>query len=186
MIKIYRIKISDIDNKRLKKEIIKRIVKDILMENIKSLYNIDTNDIELAIAERGKPYLKDFPNLFFNFSDSKDLIFLAVSDKNIGIDVEYMGRRQNLRYLGILERFFNKEEQDFVLNQDKSLHLNYFTLLWTYKESLLKYIGCGIGKDMQVYTVCFDNGVPYSIYEGSKLRFRNFCFGDYFVSVCYS
>lgn len=94
-----------------------------------------------AFGEHGKPYLTSHEGVFFNISHCKEAVALAVSDREVGVDVE--GRRRFSDNL--LERSFNDEEQHAVKHsQDPEME---FAKIWTRKEAWFKYTGTGILMD---------------------------------------
>ena len=91
-----------------------------------------------AFGEHGKPYLTSHEGVFFNISHCKEAVALAVSDREVGVDVE--GRRRFSDNL--LKRSFNDEEQHAVKHsQDPEME---FAKIWTRKEAWFKYTGTGI------------------------------------------
>ena len=79
---------------------------------------------EILKRESGKPYCRD---LFFNISHSGDFVLLAVSDFEIGIDIEKI-RDVDLK---ISDRCFEEK----VSTKEE------FFSMWTKKESIIKYLG---------------------------------------------
>jgi len=110
---------------------------------------IGNPDIHFNIAEKGKPHLMDYPGIHFNISHSGDLVACAVSNSEIGIDIEHF-RKVNFR---VAERFFSPLEIKDLLELDESLRQNYFFTLWTIKESFLKAIGSGLTRNLNSFTV---------------------------------
>ena len=82
---------------------------DFLSKILKENYNIDK--YELIYNEYGKPFLKD-NKLFFNISHDNNLMVIAISDKNIGIDIEYLTYNRF-----VLKKCFNEKEQHKVNNK---------------------------------------------------------------------
>jgi 4'-phosphopantetheinyl transferase len=106
-----------------------------------------TDDSQLYYGENGKPYLKypivpspgvanELPDAlrFFNISHSGDYAALAVSDREVGIDIE----KTALYSEAAAARCFSPEEREWMNSQDGS-----FSRIWTAKESLMKAIGTG-------------------------------------------
>ncbi|MDO4978862.1 MAG: 4'-phosphopantetheinyl transferase superfamily protein [Candidatus Saccharibacteria bacterium] len=85
--------------------------------------------------EYGKPYLKGNP-VFFSISHSGPYTICAISDQEIGIDLE-----ENVIRDRIVDRFFTTKEQDSVKNNPDS-----FAEIWTLKEAYSKYLGTGLSK----------------------------------------
>ena len=63
----------------------------IALRQILSLYlQIAPQDIEIKFGEFGKPYIKKSSSLFFNMSHAENLTLVAVSNSEVGIDVEFV------------------------------------------------------------------------------------------------
>ena len=84
----------------------------------------------------GKPYLKKI-NKYFNISNTKNISVCVFSDKEIGVDIEYI-RYNEL----VMKRMFTLEECEFVNNSKNKSEI--FTLIWTIKESYSKLLGLGL------------------------------------------
>ena len=111
--------------------------------------NIAPEILEISEDENGKPYIPDCP-VHFNFSHCENMLALAFSDEEIGIDIE----RIRPISLTILKRFFSEEEQKYVLghepdessftkSEDKEI-LERFYRIFTLKEAICKKSGIGI------------------------------------------
>jgi 4'-phosphopantetheinyl transferase len=88
----------------------------------KNVYNLKNFDIEIVDK---KPYFKSREK-FFSISHSKNIILVAFSDKNIGVDIEYV---ENRDYKPILERY-NVNIENPTLDD--------FYKFWTTFESKIK------------------------------------------------
>lgn len=109
----------------------------------------------------GKPYLDN--GLYFNISHSKNVIVCVISDKEIGIDIEY------LRYSdSVIRKCFNDKEKNVSLNNKEI-----FTIIWTIKESYVKLLGIGL---------------EYGLSNVDSFSLRNNVivkkFNDFIVSIC--
>ncbi|MCR4687475.1 MAG: 4'-phosphopantetheinyl transferase superfamily protein [Lachnospiraceae bacterium] len=59
-------------------------------------YGLSDNDVrslKVAYKEHGKPYLPDYSSIHYNISHSEDLVVLATSNEEIGVDVLYRSRK---------------------------------------------------------------------------------------------
>ncbi len=116
----------------------------------------------------GKP-CKD--NYYFSLSHSNDYVVLGVSDSEIGVDIE-MKRSRNPKLADYVfsdsEKATLKEEMDFYR-------------LWTSKESLVKYVGFGIDRDLKLIPALPLNGKK--TYVGKNAYAINF---DYKENYCIS
>ena len=90
------------------------------------------------IAERGKPYLHDTPDLFFNLSHCRTVVACVLHGSEVGVDVECRRPYQ----ASFIRRVFSAEEQEQIYNS-KDPQLT-FVQLWTCKEAYVKYTGTGI------------------------------------------
>ena len=91
-----------------------------------------------SFGKHGKPYMTNYEGIYFNISHCNEAVAVAVSDHEVGIDVE--GRRKFSD--GLLQRAFNDEEQAIIHSSDDNQ--KEFACLWTRKEAWFKYTGTGI------------------------------------------
>lgn len=101
---------------------------------------------EFTYSENGKPYLRDYNKIFFCMSHCKNAVCCAVSDSEIGIDIESI---RELRP-AVVRRVCSEEERATV--ERAKLPNREFIRLWTMKEAYLKLTGKGIGTDMRTIT----------------------------------
>ena len=86
---------------------------------------------ELTYNEYGKPYAKN--GVFFSISHSSNIVALATSDYEVGLDVEAILKKD----LSFLANIFHD-------NELKGASLEDTYVLWCNKESLSKCIGRGL------------------------------------------
>lgn len=160
-------------NKRTKSENIKinSIVGCVIRKYLlKKIFNIPFENQEIVKNEQGKPFLKNYQDIYFNVSHSQHYVACAISNREIGIDIQsiipYNPKIANYIFsnneLAILQSSTNKD--------------NYFTTLWTQKESAVKLIGCGMAfhhkqdfSNIQTKTISFKNYIiSYSVYKNKK------------------
>lgn len=107
---------------------------DLLRECLKKNFNI--SDYEIIYNEYNKPYLKN-EKIYFNISHDNGTTVLVVSDKEIGVDVEYFTYKES-----VVRKYFTNNEQNEILN---STNKEYdFTRIWVMKEAFIKMKGIGI------------------------------------------
>ena len=132
---------------------------------LKKYWNLTSEDYRIDRGEKGKPFIVGVENVFFNISHSGDYVVCAVSDREIGIDIE---KRAKAR-MEVAGRFFHGEEvaQLKMLAEDKQdqLFFNY----WSVKESFLKYIGTGLARPLNSFIVSFSGGGVSLFERGNKL-----------------
>lgn len=119
----------------------------------------------------GKPYFASL-NCFFSISHSNNTVAVALSDKPIGIDIEFVNEHRDI--LALSERFFAPEEHQAML-QSKNACEDFF-VLWTKKEALTKIRGEGLSG------ICHAEPLKFGY------NFATFCLQDSsekaYVSVC--
>ncbi len=90
--------------------------------------------------EYGKPYLVQGP--FFSISHCKQAILVAISDREIGVDVESIRRADD----SLVRRTMNEAEQARIASAPDPQRA--FIALWTRKEAVVKMRGTGILDDL--------------------------------------
>lgn len=126
------------------------------------------------LREGGKPHVKESPfPLFFSVTHTENHLFIAVSDREVGIDAENVHR--SINYLPILRRFSLREQQEIVCAQDFLAH-------WTVKESIVKWLGGTLSRDLR--KIEYVQGTP--IYNGSPIRatVSTRRYGDLHIAIC--
>jgi phosphopantetheine--protein transferase-like protein len=115
--------------------------------------NYDLQSLIIETTPSGKPYLKDYPNLFFNLSHTDNLILIAIANSPVGVDVEKNERNADKE--AIIKHFFSEKEQQTFFSQPEELRQLAFVKGWTRKEAILKATGEGLSK-MNDYEVSFE------------------------------
>lgn len=132
-------------------------------------FNIKLSKDIIKYNEYNKPYLEN-ENIYFNISHSKDLIAIVISDKECGIDIEYIDYEKDLSK--IIKKVLSKKERfiyKFKINKHK-----YFYKLWTIKEAYYKALGTGIKYNQLHENVSYNNIKSYIYKDNNK---------KYYVSV---
>lgn len=122
----------------------------------------------LQFNDTGKPYYPNGP--FFNISHSGKYIVMAVSDKEIGVDIE-----ENIeKDMSSLIRIFNEAEAKMLRE-----HTDFY-YLWCAKESLSKCIGTGIAKIKELPALPL-NGLK--TFKGIDYQCQTFIFDKHIISI---
>ena len=96
----------------------------------------------IAVTERGKPFLRNHPHIYFNISHCPKGCVVGVSEAPIGVDV------QDIRaFSPRLVQFCCSQEEQTRIAQSTQPEAE-FTKIWAMKESYLKYKGCGIIRNL--------------------------------------
>ena len=113
--------------------------------------------------EKGKPYLdKDY----ISISHSGEYVVVAISEKEIGVDI------QKIEYREKVVSLFSEEVKD--------AHM--FTRLWALKESYGKYLGIGLNKE--ILKKDFSEFVYDDLFILDKLFFCVKEIEDYICAIC--
>lgn len=108
---------------------------------------------EFVYNKFGKPFLLNMP-IYFSLSHCKDVVACAVSEHEVGIDVENIVPYNS----NVAQRVCNVAELD-VLQNSKNKDAD-FIRLWTKKEAISKYEGLGL-----------------------SLSFNNIMISDYYITT---
>jgi len=126
---------------------------------VKEEYGIE-EAVEFGYNENGKPFLKDYPHIHFNLSHCKKAAACAVSDNEVGVDV------QETRPVSdkVAKRVLTEAEYEkFKVAQIPD---DYFCEIWTIKESFLKRTGQGIRVDLR--TISEESITDRTVYRGDS------------------
>ena len=72
-------------------------------------------NIEIVYNEHGKPYLKN-NELYFNLSHDRNMTVLVTSNKEIGVDLEYLTYKPS-----VVNKYFTPREQEIIKNSKNKL-----------------------------------------------------------------
>jgi phosphopantetheinyl transferase len=90
------------------------------------------NPVSLNYDVHGKPFLENSSE-FISISHSKDILALAISSKNIGIDIEMLSDKAEK----VKNKFLSKKELTALINGQNII----YTIYWSAKEVLYKLNG---------------------------------------------
>ncbi len=151
--------------------------------------HICSEDIEnhLDKNEYGKPYLKDYPHIHFNISHAGDIAICAISNQQIGADVEILKDF----HTSIFRKVFTDEEKAFydkmAVTEEKSKE--WFFRFWTLKEARIKHAGLGLSMSLTSFSFTFDlTADPYTIQCSDKdvYCWQQILEEKYVLSICSS
>ncbi len=149
---------------------------------------LDKADIKFKQNVYGKPFLIE-DKIFFNISHSSNMVVVAVSQKLVGVDVERIANHN----LNIANRCFDKREQDYIFSvKDEQQIKKRFYVIWTLKESYLKFKGVGLSQKLDSFLVHISDGGKVEVISDLKknskmpLLCNSFFFeiNDYVISCC--
>lgn len=143
-----------IKSKDYKSEIAKinyLVSRAILNLTLKGLLEKGINDLIVKRDKNNKPYLENTIGLKFNISHTEGLVLLAISKREVGIDVEKINFK--FEFKDILENCFTRDE---IINIDNNIIS--FYRYWTAKEAYLKCDGIGLIRNLkEIEIISFEN-----------------------------
>lgn len=126
------------------------LARTLLRRRLGDSLNVNPTALVFANGERGKPHMVT-PDLarppHFNLSHSGDVVVLAVSPTEVGVDVESMREVANAERLA--RRFFSPAEHKIVHGLKVADRGHAFLRIWTQKEAYLKATGLGVGMPLR-------------------------------------
>ena len=125
----------------------------------KALKRLSVGEYTIEYRGNEKPALKSDSGLYFNISHSGDFVALALSDKEVGCDIQEI-RPYNPK---VTKRNYCEKETEYIENSENKDES--FIRLWALKESVLKFDGSGIAGGLSNY--------DFSPYVGDE-NFRAF------------
>jgi phosphopantetheine--protein transferase-like protein len=141
-------------------------------------------DFTIGVKEKGKPFFINNKEVCFSISHSKHYVAIVIDNQEVGADIEEI--RQGKK--SIAERFFAKEENDYLNNYKEDAYDKAFTQLWTMKESFVKQNGEGIADNFNTKKIVpkqfsFETTISYG---DLKIYSKFIEDKNLFFSICYS
>ena len=141
------------------------------------------NSVDIRIiAEKGeKPFIKNpETSVRFNISHSGQWVVIALSNEELGIDIEKID--MSFDYINLLEEHFTQAEQEFIA--DAEIPAAAFYYLWTRKEALIKAIGTGLQDSLKEVSALDEVVFPHM--SEKKWKIKSFSLrSDYPVALAY-
>ncbi|MBB6714148.1 4'-phosphopantetheinyl transferase family protein [Clostridium gasigenes] len=178
-----RIKVNKFVNKNDK---IQTIVADILIrDQLIKKFNIRNENISFNKNTYGKPYVEKIQNFNFNISHSGEFVVVAISEHEIGIDIEKIN---SIEYFDIAKNFFSNEEVRYIICPNEQESLERFYEVWTLKEAYIKFNGKGLSIPLNSFTIFFDKDNSIKVVDRNE--YNNHIFNQinilpgYKLSLC--
>ena len=155
----------------------------LLLKKLLEEENIDEPIIETE--KDGKPYISNYEDVHFNMSQSNRMVACAISDREIGIDIE---KKDPLIDLKIADTFFINGEYQTVKKSEDSI--DEFFKYWVLKESYMKYTGLGFLLKTDSFEIIDDedgfkvkNQNPNLKEDEDKIKFSLFDLNPYKLAI---
>lgn len=111
----------------------------------KHLRDLSVENYTVKYHKNKKPRLICDKDLYFNISHSGDYVVLALSDSEVGCDVQEI----KLYNQKLIKRCYCDNEISLIENSENKQEL--FISLWALKESILKFKGDGVTGGLSTY-----------------------------------
>ncbi|MCI8285178.1 MAG: 4'-phosphopantetheinyl transferase superfamily protein [Firmicutes bacterium] len=146
-------------------------------------YEYLPENLRILRTKAGKPYLADYPDVYFSISHTRNIWICAVDSEPMGIDCEKLERRLS-DPMKMAERYFTKQEvfylsrakYGFNVDENSGVQLELpaagfyqssegeaeteglrlkeaFLKIWTRKEAYLKIVGKGLFGELDKFSV---------------------------------
>lgn len=129
----------------------------LLQKGLKDFYQISLTFTELTSGllktKNGKPYLKDYPEVFFNISHCNGLVVCAFHQSATGADCELPGYFAPVLPDKILSAEEKTQFQKYGTDSEKEQE--WFSRFWTLKEAYVKYTGTGVDTSLTSFSFFF-------------------------------
>lgn len=147
---------------------------------VDELLNIIAEPVDFAYrhGEDGKPYWSDSNMPYFNVSHSAGTVLLAISDVEVGIDIQKIRGKNEL---SMAKRFYSGHEAEIIAesyDESEEKGREIFYMLWARKEALGKRTGRGVRPYLDTDVSDIDNGMMKQfIWNEVKAE-------DYYICIC--
>lgn len=126
-------------------------------------------DCEILYRAGGKPFVNT-DGIFVSISHTDGLCAAAVSDAEIGIDIEIIpsdadSPERTGRLNRLAERYFSPDEVKYV----ESCAASGFYRVWTAKESFIKFTGEGFSRPLREFSV-LNSAYAYSYFTVNDVQ----------------
>jgi 4'-phosphopantetheinyl transferase len=125
----------------------------------------------------GKAYISNYENIHFNLSHSGNIVLCAISDREVGADVELIDPEIDL---DIAKHYFYNSEYENIMNSDNPPQE--FFKYWVLKESYMKYTGLGMNLKLDSFEIVIEDEIKLKN-DFQDLKFNLFAIEDYKIGI---
>ncbi|HFJ9280704.1 TPA: 4'-phosphopantetheinyl transferase superfamily protein [Bacillus cereus] len=171
-----------------KKDKIRTLIGELLVRTLTNKkLKIGNERIVWGKNHYGKPYLKGYPNYYFNISHSGEFVVCAISNNPVGIDIEQI---KHIEYEEIAKSFFCDSEYAYIQKGDVNYQLRKFYEVWTLKESYIKCYGSGLSMSLKSFSINIDSHKAVHILFDNREKSNSYSMAifdielEYKMAVC--
>ena len=147
----------------------------LLLKKLLSDENIPNFKIKTGKYE--KPYISDNKNIYFNLSHSGKMVLCAISDRELGVDIEINDPTIDLN---IAKHYFYNSEYENIMNSKNSP--DEFFRYWVLKESYMKDTGLGVNLKLDSFEIIIEDEIKLKD-DSENLKFNLFEIKDYKIGI---
>ena len=125
----------------------------------------------------GKTYISNFENIYFNLSHSGKMVLCAISDREVGVDIEYIDHEIDL---SIAQHYFYNKEYESIMNSQNPA--DEFFKYWVLKESYMKYTGLGMNLKLDSFEIKIEDEIELKN-DDESLKFNLFNLENYKIGI---
>lgn len=125
----------------------------------------------------GKAYISNYENIHFNLSHSGKMVLCAISDREVGADIEYIDPEIDLN---IAKHYFYNSEYENIMNAENKP--DEFFKYWVLKESYMKYTGLGMNLELDSFEIIIKDRIKLKNND-KNLKFNLFSIKDYKIGI---
>ena len=129
------------------------------------------------IEKYGKAYISNFENIYFNLSHSSKMVLCAISDREVGVDIEYIDHEIDLN---IAKHYFYNKEYESIMNSQNPA--DEFFKYWVLKESYMKYTGLGMNLKLDSFEIKIEDKIELKN-DDEGLKFNLFNLENYKIGI---
>ena len=127
--------------------------------------------------EFGKAYITNHDNIHFNLSHSGRIVLCAISDRQVGADVEFNDPEIDLT---IAKQYFYNSEYENIMNAESPS--DEFFRYWVLKESYMKYTGLGMNLQLDSFEIIIEDEINLKN-DDKNLTFNLFDIEGYKIGI---
>jgi 4'-phosphopantetheinyl transferase len=151
------------------------------------LGEVDIAYFDLKYSKYGKAYISTSQNIYFNLSHSGKMVACAISDREVGVDVELIDPTIDLNIAK--NYFFNSEYEGIMKSQNQP---DEFFRYWVLKESYMKYTGLGFNLDLDSFEIILgdeiklkndEDNIKFSLFDVGEYKLA--CASNYSIQNCF-
>ena len=143
----------------------------------KMLHDSNITNPCFKTGKYGKAYISNHENIHFNLSHSGKIVLCAISDREVGADVEYIDREIDLN---IAKHYFYNSEYENIMNAENSA--DEFFRYWVLKESYMKYTGLGMNLKLDSFEIIIEDNIRLKN-DPDNLKFNLFSIENYKIAT---